>query len=85
MDKRSRMMFKHLEENQENEDYIEDWFQQVTRGQHSSILQQTLSPNPNVQLISHIFTNIQAYFSNLDMSILEILIRKWVHWKYSYI
>lgn len=39
MDKKSRMMFKHLEESQENEDYIEDWFQKVIRPQLSSILQ----------------------------------------------
>jgi len=78
MDRRSRMMFKHLEESQENEDYIEDWFQKVTRPQHSSILQRILTFNPNVQLISHILVNIQVYFSNLDVSILETLIRKWL-------
>ncbi len=61
MDMRSRMIFKHLEESQENEDYIEDWFQKVSRPQHSSILQQILAFNPNVQLIAHILANIQVY------------------------
>ena len=76
-------MFKHLEEIQENEDYIEDWFQKVTRAQHSSILQRILTFNPN-GLIFHILVDIQVYFSNLNVSILETLIRKWLHWKYSY-
>ena len=84
MDRKSRMMFKHLEESQENEDYIEDWFQKVTRPRHSSILQQILTFNRNVQLISHILENIELYFSNFYVSILEILICKWLHWKYSY-
>jgi len=56
------MMFKHLEESQENEDYIEDWFQKVTRPQHSSILQQILTFNPNVQLMSHILATFRYIF-----------------------
>ena len=74
MDTKSRMMFKHLAESQENEGYIEDWFQKVTRPQNSSILQKILAFNPNVQLISHILMKIEVYFSNLDVSILDILI-----------
>lgn len=85
MDMKSRMKFKNLEESQVNEDYIGDWFQKVTRPQHSSILQQSLAFNRNVQLISHILENIELYTSNFDASILEILIYEWLHWKYYYI
>jgi len=69
----------------ESKDYIEDWFQKVTTPKHSSIFQQILVPNRNVQLVSHIVMDIEVYFSNLDVNILEILIRKWLHWKYSHI
>jgi hypothetical protein len=71
-------------ESQEYKDYIETWFQIVIRPQYSSTLQHFLASSPQEQLASHIPILIKVYFSNLDMSLTKILLRKWMHWKYSY-
>jgi hypothetical protein len=70
--------------NQGNKDHIEVWFQSVTSLQHHSIFQQFLAPSLQKQLASHIPVFIKVHFSDLDMSLLEILLREWMHWKYSY-
>ena len=70
--------------NQGNKDYIEAWFQSVISLQHYSILHQFLAPSFQGKLISHILTFIKLYFSVGSMSILEPLLRKWLHWKYAY-
>ena len=70
--------------NQGNKDYIEAWFQSVISLQHHSILHQFLAPSFQGKLISHILAFIKLYFSVGSMSILESLLRKWLHWKYAY-
>jgi hypothetical protein len=71
-------------ESQGNKDYIESWFQTVIRPQYSSILQHFLASSPQEQLVSHVRTTIEVYFSYLDMSILINMLCTWLHWKYSY-
>jgi hypothetical protein len=70
--------------NQGNKDYIEVWFQSVISLQHHSIFQQFLAPSLQKQLASHILVFIKVHFSNLDVSLTEILLHEWMHWKYSY-
>jgi len=70
------MVFKHL---LGSKGFIEDWFQIVTRPQHSSILQKIPTSNPNLLLVSHIPVDIEVYFTKLDMSTLEILMHKWLY------
>ena len=70
--------------NQGNKDYIEAWFQSVISGQLHSILQQFLAPSFQGKLVFHTLAFIKLYFSVVGMSIVETLLRKWLHWKYSY-
>ena len=65
--------------NQGNKDYIEYWFQSIIGLQHHSILHQFLAPSFQGKLISHILAFIKLYFSVGSMSILESLLRKWLH------
>jgi len=65
-------------------DYIEEWYQETITPQYLSILQEILAANRKVKSISHILKRKQVYFSNWDMRISKILIRKWLHWKHEY-
>jgi hypothetical protein len=71
-------------QNQENNDYIEEWFQAVIRPKNYFTLQHFLATNQTDQLVSHILASIKVHFLKSDMSLLEIMLRKWLHWKYSY-
>ena len=73
-----------IKESQINKDHFKIWFQLVIRPQHHSIFQHSLASNLYDQLTFHVQTFIKVYFSNLDMSLLMILLRKWMHWKFSY-
>jgi hypothetical protein len=70
--------------NQGNKDYIESWFQSVTNPQLHAILQQFLAPSFQGKLLFHILVFINLYFLVVGMSIFDHLLRKWLHWKYSY-
>jgi hypothetical protein len=70
--------------NQGNKDYIESWFQSVTNPQLHIIHQQFLTLSFQGKLVFHILVFIKLYFSVVGMSIFETLLRKWLHWKYSY-
>jgi hypothetical protein len=70
--------------NQGNKDYIESWFQSVTNLQLHAILQQFLALSFQGKLVFHVLVFIKLYFSIVGMSIFETLLRKWLHWKYSY-
>ena len=71
-------------ESQGDKYHIESWFQIVTRPQYHSIFQHFLASNLYEQLISHFQSFITIYSSNLDISLLTILLCKWMHWKLSY-
>jgi hypothetical protein len=70
--------------NQRHHDYIELWFHTIIGLKHHFILQQFLAPSQSKQLVPHIPVSLKAYLSNLNMSIFVILLRTWIHWKYSY-
>jgi hypothetical protein len=60
--------------NQGNKDSIESWFQSITNPQLHVILKKFLAQSFQGKLV----------FDIVDMSIIETLLRKWLHWKYSY-
>jgi len=70
--------------NQGNKDHIEIWFQSVISLQHHSIFQQFLAPFLPKQRASHILVFIKVPLSDMDVSLTEILLHEWMHWKYSY-
>jgi hypothetical protein len=72
------------QENQGEKDPIETWFQTVVMPQYHSILQHLLAPYQSMHLVPHIQVSIQVYFSNLNMSMFVIMLRTWLHWKFSY-
>ena len=65
------------------QDYIEIWFQTTIRPQQS-LLQEILTSYHSKLLVSHVLVCFKAHFSNLNVSIFLILLRTWIHWKYSY-
>jgi len=69
--------------NQGYEDYIEIWFQTTIKPQ-PSLLQQFLTSHPSKLLVSHVLVCFETHFSNWNVSIFLILLRTWLHWKYSY-
>ena len=69
--------------NQGYQDYIEIWFQETIRPQQS-LLQQFLASYHSKLMIYHVLVCFKADFSNLNVSIFLILLRTWLHWKYSY-
>ena len=73
-----------IKENKTDKDHFKIWFQLVIRLQHHSPFQHSLALNLYDQLIFHVQAFIKIYFSNLDVSLLMILLRKWMHWKFSY-
>jgi hypothetical protein len=72
------------EVNQEHHDFIEHWFQTMTRLNHHSLLRQLFTSYHLNQLVPHVRVLIKVYCSNLNVSIFIILLRTWLHWKYSY-
>ena len=73
-----------INENQADKDHLKTWFQLVISSQHYSILQHSFSSNLYDQINFHVQTFMKVYFSNLDMSLLMILLHKWMQWKFSY-
>ena len=69
--------------NQGYQDYIEVWLRATIRPQQYS-LQQFLTSYHSKLLVSHLLVCLKAHFSNLNVSIFLILLRTWIHWKYSY-
>jgi hypothetical protein len=56
----------------ESKNNNEDWFQK------------NLAPTPRIRQVTHIIANNQVRILNLDVSIFEFLIRRWLHWKHSF-
>ena len=76
--------YLHKLENHKYVDPIESWFQTIVNTPHSFIVQQLLVPYQLKKLISHAFLCPEVYSLKLSMSIISILLRTWLHWKYSY-
>jgi hypothetical protein len=72
------------EVNQGHHDYIECWFQATVRLHHHSLLQQLFTSYYSKLLVHHVRVLIKVYYINLNVSIFMILLRTWLHWKYSY-
>jgi hypothetical protein len=72
------------EVNQEHHDFIEHWFQTTTKLNHHSLLRQLFTYYHSSQLVPHVRVLIKVYCSNLNVSIFIIMLRTWLHWKYSY-
>ena len=68
--------------NQGHHNYIEIWFQTIM--EHHYFHQKFFTSSQSKQLFSHILVYIKAYISNPHMSLFVILLRTWLHWKYSY-
>jgi hypothetical protein len=68
----------------EHQDYIEIWFQEVTRPQCYSLRQHLLMPKQVGWLVFHIQVITAVNFSYADMGMFLILLRTWLHWKSSY-
>ena len=62
-----------VEEDQKPKDHVQIWSQLVIRKQFLTL-----------NLYDHVQEFTRVYFSNLDMSLLMILLCKWMHWKFSY-
>jgi hypothetical protein len=73
-----------IKESQANQDQFKIWFQLVIRPQHHSIFQHSLASNLYDQQIFHVQAFIKVYISNLNVILLMILLRKWMHWKFCY-
>jgi len=72
------------EVNQGHHDYIERWFQTTIRLHHHSLLQQLFTPCYSKRLVHHVRVLIKVFYINLNVSIFMIMLRTWLHWKYSY-
>jgi hypothetical protein len=67
-----------------HKDYIEIWFQEAIRPQYYSLIQHLMMPKQVCCLVLHIQVITAVTFSYMDMSMLLILLRTWLHWKSSY-
>jgi len=65
------------------QDYIEIWFQTTIKPQRY-LLQQFFTSHHSKLLVSHVLVCFKTHFSNRNVSIFLILLRTWLHWKYSY-
>ena len=72
------------EMDQGHHDYIECWFQATVRLHHHPLLQQLFKSYCSKLLVHHVRVLIKVYYINLNVSIFMILLRTWLHWKYSY-
>lgn len=63
-----------INENQTNKDHLKNWFQLVIRLQNDSIFQNYFSSNLYDQINFHVQKFIKVLFSNLDVSLLMILL-----------
>ena len=72
------------EMNQYHQDYIEHWFQVIIQSKYHSHLQILLVPYQLKQLVSHTLVCVEIYSFKLSVSIFSMILRTWLHWKYSY-
>ena len=70
---------------QRDHDYIESRFQEIMNEWYYSNIQNFSAPYPFAQPVPHILASTEVYFSSPDKSLLEILMRKCMHWNFSYI
>ena len=71
-------------ESRASKDHLKTWFQLVIMSQHHSIFQYYLPSNIYDEISFHVQEFIKIYFSNLDVNLLMVLLRKWMHSKFSY-
>jgi len=67
------------QENQGDKDPIETWFHTIINPQYSLIIQHLLAPYQSMKLVFHVLISIQVYYSNVNMSMLVILLHTWIH------
>ena len=72
------------QKDQGHHNYIEIWFQTVTKLQHHSLPQLCLILSKSNHLVSEIQVHVKAYISSLHIILSIILMCTWLHWKYSY-
>ena len=68
----------------EYQDYIERWFQEVTRSQYHSFIRHLLMQRKVSWLNFHIQVITATIFSYVDKGTILIFLRTWFHWKISY-
>jgi len=69
---------------QGHHNYIEIWFQTVTKLQQHSLLKLRLISSKSKHFITQIQVHVKAYISSLHIIFFVILMCTWLHWKYSY-
>ena len=73
-----------IEKEGEYQDYIERWFQEVTRPQYHSFIRHLLMQREVSWLNFHIQVITAIIFSYVDKGTILILLRTWFHCKSSY-
>ena len=74
----------HESSDQEYMDPIESWFQMIVSIHSLFIIQRFVASHELVELVPHVLVFSCIYFSNLNMSIIILLLRTLMHWMYSY-
>jgi len=74
----------HQLENHKYMDSIESWFQATINPSYLFIIQKIFVACQLKKLVSHAFVCIEFYSLKLNVSIINILLRTWLHWKYFY-
>jgi hypothetical protein len=72
------------EEDMKRYDCIEEWLQIVIRSGQYFILQQFLALNQMNRSVLYIRVHIKFYILNMNVKPFVILLRTWLHWKYTY-
>ena len=67
------------ETDQENQDYIEWWFQEIITSKHHYLVQQLLVSYHSKLLVFHVFVYIKVYISNLSMDVFLHLLCTWLN------
>ena len=74
----------HQLENHKYVDSIESYFQAVINPYYLFFIQKLLVPCQLKKLVSHALVCIEVYSLKLSVSIINILLCTWLHWKYAY-
>jgi len=74
----------HESNDQEYIDPIEHWFQMTVSIHTSLIIQRFVASHQLMQLVPHVLVFSRICFSNLNMNMIILLLRTWLHWKSSY-
>lgn len=74
----------HHLENHKYVDSIESWFRAAINPSYLFIIQKLLIPCQLKKLVSHALVCIEVYSLKLSVSIINILLHTWLHWKYAY-